>query len=167
MNLTLTGFRMTGLQGNKTFWHHFTDFNGSGWTLVWCWDLLTWWTLYSFVTCSHKMIVKSRHAVPSISLKTVVGVNLGEIETFALCRSSFIFTPYTCSFFLYSTYKCFKFCKWSTYWSIRHWEMPPKWPIFTEGLLSVTRAEPHVSHTETKVMISICELLTWLFEIIQ
>ena len=33
-----------------------------------------------FVTCSHEMIDKSRHAVPRFSLKTVVGVNLGEIE---------------------------------------------------------------------------------------
>ena len=121
----------------------------------------------SNVTCSHEMIDKSRHAVPRFSLKTVVGVNLGEIEIFALCHSSFIFTPYKCSFLLYSTHKCFKFCKWSTYWSIRHWEMTPKWPIFTEGLLSVTRAEPHVSHTKTKVTVSRCELLTWLFEIIQ
>ena len=111
-----------------------------------------------YVTCSHEMIDKSRHVVPRFSLKTVVRVNLGEIEIFALCRSSFIFTPYTCSFLLYSTYKCFKFCKWSTYWSIRHWEMTPKWPIFTEGLLSVTRAEPHVSHTKTKVTVSRCEL---------
>ena len=94
------------------------------------------------VTCSHEIIDKSRHAVPRFSLKTVVGVNLGEIEIFALCRSSFIFTPYTCSFLLYSTHKYVKFCKWSTYWSIRHREMTPKWPIFTEGLLSVTRAEP-------------------------
>ena len=31
-----------------------------------------------------------------IQLETVVGVNLGEIEIFALSRSSFIFTPYTC-----------------------------------------------------------------------
>ena len=45
------------------------------------------------VTCSHEMIGMSRHAVPSISLKTVMGVNLSEIEIFALCRSSFIFTP--------------------------------------------------------------------------
>ena len=52
------------------------------------------------VTCSHEMIVKLRHAVPSISLKTVVGVNLGEIEIFALCRSSLIFAPYTCSFLI-------------------------------------------------------------------
>ena len=44
------------------------------------------------------MMVKSRHAVPRISLKTVVGVNLGEIEIFALCRSSFIFTPYNAPF---------------------------------------------------------------------
>ena len=58
---------------------------------------------------SHKMIDKS-HAVPRFSLK-LVGVNLGEIEMFALRRSSFIFTPYTCSFLLYSTHKCFKFCK--------------------------------------------------------
>ena len=63
------------------------------------------------VTCSHEMMVKLCHAVPSISLKTVVGVNLGEIEIFALCRSSSIFAPYTCSFLLYSTHKCFKFCK--------------------------------------------------------
>ena len=122
---------------------------------------------FLYVTCSHEMIVKLCHAVSSISLKTVVGVNLGEIEIFALCRSSFIFTPYTCSFLLYSTHKCFKFCKRLTYWSIRHWEMTPKWPIFTEGLLSITRAEPHVSHTTTKAKISRCELLTWLFEIIQ
>ena len=120
-----------------------------------------------YVTCSHEMIVKSRHAVPRFSLKTVMGVNLGEIGIFALCRSSFIFTPYTYSFLLYSTHKCFKFCKWSTYWSIRHWEMTAKWPIFTKGLLSVARAEPHASHTKTKVTISRCELLTWLFEIIQ
>ena len=119
------------------------------------------------VTCSHEMIDKSRHAVPNISLKTVVGVNLGEIEIFALCRSSVIFTPYTCFFLLYLTHKCFKFCKWSTYWLIRHWEMTLKWPIFTEGLLSVTRAKLHVSHTKTKDTISRCELLTWLFEIIQ
>ena len=64
-----------------------------------------------YVTCSHEMIDKSRHAVPRFSLKTVVGVNLGEIEIFALYRSSFIFAPYTCSFLLYSTHKCFKFCK--------------------------------------------------------
>ena len=64
-----------------------------------------------YVTCSDEMLVKSHHAVPRISLKTVVGVNLGEIEIFALCRSSFIFTPYTCSFFLYATHKCFKLCK--------------------------------------------------------
>ena len=49
---------------------------------------------YIYVTRSHKMVLKSHHAVPSISLKTVVGVNLGEIEIFALCRSSVIFTPY-------------------------------------------------------------------------
>ena len=110
---------------------------------IWIWRL---WN----VTCSHKMILKSRHAVPRFSLKTVVGVNLGEIEIFALCHSSFIFTPYTCSFLLYLTHKCLKFCKWSTYWSSRHWEMTPKWPIFTEGLLSVT----HASHTKTKVTIS-------------
>ena len=121
----------------------------------------------AFVTCSHEMIDKSCHAVPRFSLKTVVGVNVGEIEIFALCRSSFIFTPYTYSFLLYLTHKCFKFCKWSAYWSIRHWEMTLKWLIFTEGLLSVTRAEPHVSHTKTKVTVSRCELLTWLFEIIQ
>ena len=66
---------------------------------------------YTNVTCSHEMIDKSRHAVPRFSLKTVVGVNLGEIEIFALYRSSFIFAPYTCSFLLYSTHKCFKFCK--------------------------------------------------------
>ena len=124
-------------------------------------------SLLLLVTCSHEMIDKSRHAVPRFSLKTVVGVSLGEIEIFALCRSSFIFTPYTCSFLLYSTHKCFKFCQWSTYWSIWHWEMTPKWPIFTEGLLSVTRAEPHVSHTKTKITVSRCELLTWLFEIIK
>ena len=64
-----------------------------------------------YVTCSHEMIDKSRHAVPRFSLKTVVGVNLGEIEIFALYRNSFIFAPYTCSFLLYSTHKCFKFCK--------------------------------------------------------
>ena len=70
-------------------------------------------------------------------------------------------------FWLYLTYKCFKFCKWSTYWSIRHWEITPKWPIFTDVLLSVTRAEPHVSHTRTKVTISRCELVTQLSKIIQ
>ena len=47
-----------------------------------------------YVTCSHEMMIKSHHAVPSIGLKTVVGVNLGEIEIFALHRSSFTFTPY-------------------------------------------------------------------------
>ena len=52
------------------------------------------------MTRSHKMVLKSHHAVPSISLKTVVGVNLGEIEIFALCHSSVIFTPYTCSFLI-------------------------------------------------------------------
>ena len=140
--------------------------------VLWVHSSLFFWdpslqSSWTFVTCSHEMIDKSCHAVPRFSLKTVVGVNLGEIEIFALCRSSFIFTPYTCSFLLYSPHKCFKFCKWSTYWSIRHWEMTPKWPIFTEGLLSVTCAEPHVSHTKTKDMISRCELLTWLFEIIQ
>ena len=53
-----------------------------------------------YVTRSHEMGLKSHHAVPSISLKTVVGVNLGEIEIFALCRRSVIFTPYTCSFLI-------------------------------------------------------------------
>ena len=62
------------------------------------------------VTRSHEMMVKSHHAVPSIGLKTVVGVSLGEIEIFELHRSSFTFTPYT-SFLSYSTHKCFKFCK--------------------------------------------------------
>ena len=52
----------------------------------------------TFVARSHEIGLKSHHAVPSISLKTVVGVNLGEIEIFALCCSSVIFTPYTCSF---------------------------------------------------------------------
>ena len=65
------------------------------------------------VTCSHEMDNKSHHAVLSIGSKTVVGVNLGEIEFFALYHSSFIFTPYPCSFLLYSTHKCFKFCKWA------------------------------------------------------
>ena len=32
------------------------------------------------VTRSHKMVLKSHHTVPCISLKTVVGVNLSEIE---------------------------------------------------------------------------------------
>ena len=54
----------------------------------------------TYVTCSHEMIVKSGHAAPSASLKTVVGVNLGEIEIFALCRSSFILhlihAPFCC-----------------------------------------------------------------------
>ena len=50
------------------------------------------------VTCSHEMIDKSRHAVPRFSLKTVVRVNLGEIEIFALCRSSFISAPYSAPF---------------------------------------------------------------------
>ena len=54
----------------------------------------------AYVTHSHEMGLKSHHAVPSISLKPVVGVNLGEIEIFALCRSSAIFTPYTCSFLI-------------------------------------------------------------------
>ena len=54
----------------------------------------------TYVTRSDEMGLKSHHAVPSISLKTVVGVNLGEIEIFALCRTSVIFTPYTCSFLI-------------------------------------------------------------------
>ena len=54
------------------------------------------------MTCSHEVIVKSRHTVPSISLKTVVGVNLGEIEIFALCRSSFIF--YTLYMLLFAVF---------------------------------------------------------------
>ena len=37
-----------------------------------------------YATCSHEMIVQSRHTVPSISLKTAVGVSQGEIEIFAL-----------------------------------------------------------------------------------
>ena len=52
------------------------------------------------MTRSHEMGLKSHHTVPSISLKTVVGVNLGEIEIFALCRSSVIFKPYMCSFLI-------------------------------------------------------------------
>ena len=32
------------------------------------------------VTCSHEMDIKLHHAVLSIGLKTVVGVNLGETE---------------------------------------------------------------------------------------
>ena len=32
------------------------------------------------MTYSHEMVVRLCHTVPSISLKTVVGVNLGEIE---------------------------------------------------------------------------------------
>ena len=52
------------------------------------------------VTRFHEIGHRSHHAVPSISLKTVVGVNLGGIEIFALCRSSVIFTPYTCSFLI-------------------------------------------------------------------
>ena len=119
------------------------------------WPVLTKWT----VSC-----IKLFRA---LAWKQWWGVNLGEIEIFALYRSSFIFTPYTCSFLLHSTYKCFKLCKWSTYWSIRHCEMTSKWPIFTEVLLFVAHAGPHVSHTKTKVMISRCELLSQLSKIIQ
>ena len=57
-------------------------------------------TLNIYVTRSHEIGLKLHHAVPGISLKTVVGDNLGEIEIFALCRSSVIFTPYTCSFLI-------------------------------------------------------------------
>ena len=56
--------------------------------------------MWIYVTRSDEIGIKSHHAVPRISLKTVVGVNLGEIEIFALCRSSVIFTPYTCSFLI-------------------------------------------------------------------
>ena len=67
---------------------------------LWMWPALKDCTAYSYVTCSHEIGLRSHHAVPSISLKTVVGVNLGEIEIFALCCSSVIFTPYTCSFLI-------------------------------------------------------------------
>ena len=58
------------------------------------------WFHCLYVTRSDEMGLKLHHTVPSISLKTVVGVSLGEIEIFALCRSSVIFTPYTCSFLI-------------------------------------------------------------------
>ena len=38
---------------------------------------------------------------------------------------------------------------------------------FHRRFASVTHAEPHILHTKTKDTISRCELLTWLFEIIQ
>ena len=75
------------------------------------WHVRVFLCVWLYVTRSDEIGIKSHHAVPSISLKTVVGVNLGEIEIFVLCRSSVIFTPYMCSFLLYWTHKCFKFCK--------------------------------------------------------
>ena len=93
----------------------------------------------------------------------LVGVSLGEIEIFVLHHTSLIFYT-TCALFflLYSTHRCLKFCKWFTYWSIWHWEMTLKWPIFTAGLLSITCAEPHVSHTKTKVMIWATDTVVWI-----
>ena len=80
----------------------------------------------------------------------MVGVNLGEIKIFALYCCSFILTTHMSSFFLlYLIHKCFKSSKWLTYWSIRHWEMTPKWSIFTKGLLSVTCAEPYRHNTKS------------------
>ena len=79
-------------------------------------------SLRTFVTCSHEMIDKSCHKFRDSAWKQWWGsiwVKLRFLH-YVVVHSflHLIFTPYTCSFLLYSTHKCFKFCKWSTYWSI-------------------------------------------------